>query len=182
MVAGAGLMMIPGMQPMGAAAITGGLSYAMTGSLSKGLMAGLGAYGGAGLGAGLTASGVDAAAATDTASKAAQTQIAENAANTKFYNPAGGLDPAMKSQYIDAQLAAQNQAMAARKALEPTGFMDKIQMMGKGIGSLGQEGGISNLYQNLGGSPMSLISKVGSAAAPAIGEAMKPKEARGRKS
>jgi hypothetical protein len=176
MVAGAGLMMIPGMQPMGAAAITGGLSYAMTGSLSKGLMAGLGAYGGAGLGAGLTASGVDAAAATDTASKAAQTQIAENAANTKFYNPAGGLDPAMKSQYIDAQLAAQNQAMAARKALEPTGFMDKIQMMGKGIGSLGQEGGISNLYQNLGGSPMSLISKVGSAAAPAIGEMMTPKK------
>jgi hypothetical protein len=176
MVAGAGLMMIPGMQPMGAAAITGGLSFAMTGSLQKGLMAGLGAYGGAGLGAGLTASGVDAAAATDTASKAAQTQIAENAANTKFYNPAGGLDPAMKSQYIDAQLAAQNQAMAARKALEPTGFMDKIQMMGKGIGSLGQEGGISNLYQNLGGSPMSLISKVGSAAAPAIGEMMTPKK------
>lgn len=181
MVAGAGLMMIPGMQPIGAAAITGGLGYAMTGSLSKGLMAGLGAYGGAGLGAGLTASGVDAAAATDTASKAAQTQIAENAANTKFYNPAGGLDPAMKSQYIDAQLAAQNQAMAARKALEPTGFMDKIQMMGKGIGSLGQEGGISNLYQNLGGSPMSLLKTAGSALAPAAGELMKPKEEEGEK-
>jgi hypothetical protein len=176
MVAGAGLMMIPGMQPLGAAAITGGLGFAMTGSLEKGLMAGLGAYGGAGLGAGLTASGVDAAAATDTASKAAQTQIAENAANTKFYNPAGGLDPAMKGQYIDAQLAAQKQAMTAREALQPTGFMDKIQMMGKGIGSLGQEGGISNLYKNLGGSPMSLLKTVGSAAAPAIGEAMKPKE------
>jgi hypothetical protein len=176
MVAGAGLMMIPGMQPLGAAAITGGLGFAMTGSLEKGLMAGLGAYGGAGLGAGLTASGVDAAAATDTASKAAQTQIAENAANTKFYNPAGGLDPAMKGQYIDAQLAAQKQAMTAREALQPTGFMDKIQMMGKGIGSLGQEGGISNLYKNLGGSPMSLLKTVGSAAAPAAGELMKPKE------
>jgi len=49
MAAGAGLMMIPGMQPMGAAAIMGGLQFARTGSLTKGLMAGMGAYGGAGL-------------------------------------------------------------------------------------------------------------------------------------
>lgn len=178
MVAGAGLMAVSGgaINPMTAGLITGGLGFAMTGSLQKGLMAGLGAYGGANLGEGLMASGVDAAAATDTASQAAQAQVAENAANTKFYDPAGGLDPAMKGQYIDAQLAAQKQAMAAREALQPTGFMDKIQMMGKGVGSLGEEGGISNLYKNFGGSPMSLISKVGSAAAPAIGEMMTPKK------
>jgi hypothetical protein len=54
--------------------------------------------------------------------------------------------------------------------------MDKIQAMGKGISSLGQEGGLSSLYQNLGGSPMSLLKSVGSAAAPAIGEAMTPKK------
>jgi hypothetical protein len=165
-----------GLTAMQAGLASGALGYAMTGSLKKGLMAGLGAYGGAGLGAGLTASGVDAAAATDTASKAAQTQIAENAANAKFYTPAGTLDPAMKSQYVDAQLAAQNQAMTARQALQPQGFMDKIQMMGKGIGTLGQEGGISNLYKNLGGSPMSLLKTVGSAAAPAIGEMMTPEK------
>jgi hypothetical protein len=178
MVAGAGLMAVSGgaINPMTAGLITGGLGFAMTGSLQKGLMAGLGAYGGANLGEGLMASGVDAAATTDMASINAQKQIAENAANTKFYDPAGALDPAMKGQYIDAQLAAQKQAMAAREALQPTGFMDKIQMMGKGIGSLGQEGGISGLYQNLGGSPMSLLKSVGSAAAPAIGDAMTPKK------
>ena len=178
MVAGAALTGMSGgmINPMTAGLITGGISYAMTGSLSKGLMAGLGAYGGAGLGAGLSASGMDAAVAGDSASQAAQTQIAENAANTKFYDPSGALDPAMKSQYVDAQLAAQNQAMTARAALEPKSFMDKLGMMGKGIGTLGQEGGFSNLYQNLGGSPMSLLKTVGSAAAPAIGEMMKPKE------
>ena len=48
MVAGAGLMAVSGgaINPMTAGLITGGLGYAMTGSLSKGLMAGLGAYGG----------------------------------------------------------------------------------------------------------------------------------------
>ena len=49
MIAGAGLMMIPGMQAMGAAGIVGALKTAQSGSLQKGIMAGLGAYGGAGL-------------------------------------------------------------------------------------------------------------------------------------
>ena len=49
MVAGAGLMMIPGMQASAAGLIVGGLQTARTGSLSKGIMAGLGAYGGAGM-------------------------------------------------------------------------------------------------------------------------------------
>ena len=49
MIAGAGLMLIPGMQAMGAAGIVGALQTARTGSLQKGIMAGLGAYGGAGL-------------------------------------------------------------------------------------------------------------------------------------
>jgi len=54
--------------------------------------------------------------------------------------------------------------------------MGNLQQMGKGIGSLGQEGGFSSLYQNLGGSPMSLLKSVGSAAAPAIGEMMTPEK------
>jgi hypothetical protein len=48
-LAGAGLMMIPGMQALGAAAIVGGGTALATGDLKSGLMAGLGAYGGAGL-------------------------------------------------------------------------------------------------------------------------------------
>ena len=78
MIAGAGLMMIPGMQPLGAAAITGAVGAATTGSLSKGLMMGLGAYGGAGLGAGL---GLGGAASGASALGSAGTVAAQNAAN-----------------------------------------------------------------------------------------------------
>jgi len=63
MAVGAGLMMIPGMQPLGAAAITGGLGFLSSGSLSKGLMAGLGAYGGAGMTQGLAGLGTSEAGA-----------------------------------------------------------------------------------------------------------------------
>ena len=60
MVLGAGAMMIPGLQGVGAAGIglgIGGLEALRTGSLKKGLMAGFGAYGGAGLGAALAGAG-----------------------------------------------------------------------------------------------------------------------------
>ena len=54
---GAGLMFVPGMQPLAAAAITGAGYGIAKGSLQEGLMAGLGAYGGAGLASGLSAAG-----------------------------------------------------------------------------------------------------------------------------
>jgi hypothetical protein len=54
-IAGAGLMMIPGMQGIGAAAIVGGATALAKGDLKAGLMAGLGAYGGAGLAEGAMA-------------------------------------------------------------------------------------------------------------------------------
>ena len=57
MVAGAGLMMIPGMQAYAAAGIVGGLRTMQSGSLSKGLMAGLGAYGGANMAGSFGAAG-----------------------------------------------------------------------------------------------------------------------------
>ena len=60
MVLGAGAMMIPGLQGLGAAGIglgLGGFEALRTGSLKKGLMAGLGAYGGAGLGSALAGAG-----------------------------------------------------------------------------------------------------------------------------
>ena len=54
--------------PMTAGLLVGGLETARTGNLQKGIMAGLGAYGGAGLSAGLMGAGQAAAAATPTAS------------------------------------------------------------------------------------------------------------------
>ena len=87
MVAGAGLMMIPGMQAWGAGAIVGALKTAQSGSLKQGIMAGLGAYGGAGLaGSAGTAGAAQASVdATNQAASAAQgleaTEAARSAAN-----------------------------------------------------------------------------------------------------
>jgi len=77
MVAGAALAATGVGAPM-AAMMVGGAGAAMTGSLSKGLMMGLGAYGGAGLGAGLMGG---AEAATAGALGSANTIAAQNAAN-----------------------------------------------------------------------------------------------------
>jgi len=108
MVAGLGLSMIPGVGPMMAASIVGGGTAIATGDLKKGLMAGLGAYGGAGLGSGLMAQGATGAANAGVSSiddialanskAAANSQIgnayganaATNAAATTPYNWAGG--------------------------------------------------------------------------------------------
>jgi hypothetical protein len=63
MIAGAGLMMIPGVGPLAAAGMVGGAETLRTGDIGKGLMAGLGAYGGAGLAGNL--SGAAASTAVD---------------------------------------------------------------------------------------------------------------------
>jgi len=61
MVAGAALSFIPGVGPFAAAALVGGGYGLATGSVEKGLMAGLGAYGGAGLTTSLASVGSEAA-------------------------------------------------------------------------------------------------------------------------
>jgi hypothetical protein len=63
MIAGAGLMMIPGVGPLAAAGMVGGFETLRTGDIGKGLMAGLGAYGGAGMAQGLA--GAAGSAATE---------------------------------------------------------------------------------------------------------------------
>jgi hypothetical protein len=78
MVAGAALTGLSGgmINPLTASMIVGGFEGVRTGDLGKGLMAGLGAYGGAGLTSGLTSAGTQAAgkAATD-ATVAANPQL-----------------------------------------------------------------------------------------------------------
>ena len=80
MIAGAGLMMVPGMQPAAAAMLVGGGTAVATGDIKKGIIAGLGAYGGAGIGSALTASG--SAAAGTAAAPAAGTAGTTVAATT----------------------------------------------------------------------------------------------------
>jgi hypothetical protein len=78
MLLGAGLAAATGGSSLLIGAGIGGLQYARTGSLGKGLMAGLGAYGGAGLASGLA-----------TAGNAAASQAA-SAANPAFVGPMPG--------------------------------------------------------------------------------------------
>jgi hypothetical protein len=76
---GAGLMFIPGVNAVAAAGIVGGGSTLLTGSLKKGLMAGLGAYGGASLARGLGAGVASAAKQAATAGATTGTGIGSGA-------------------------------------------------------------------------------------------------------
>jgi hypothetical protein len=66
MALGAGLMLVPGMQAYAAAGIVGGLKTMQSGSLKQGLMAGLGAYGGASMAGSFGAAGSPAVGVTPT--------------------------------------------------------------------------------------------------------------------
>lgn len=101
-IIGAGLMMIPGMQPLGAAALTGAGYGLATGSLEKGLMAGLGAYGGAGLGAGLTAAGAGAAGASAAGSSAPSAALAMSSTPNAVITPTIGSNLATAGQGLSA--------------------------------------------------------------------------------
>jgi hypothetical protein len=120
--------------PMAAAALVGGGTALATGDLKKGLMAGLGAYGGAGLGAGLAQVGTAGAA------KAAGTSAVEMA---KTAGPTGA--GPIFSQATSGGVTLPSQATAANTAVMPSTF-DK---MAAGVKTLGESGGVSNLYSAL---------------------------------
>jgi len=83
---GVGLSFVPGMQPWAAGLIAGGLETARTGNLGKGVMAGLGAYAGAGLGqAGMETIGTQAA--QQTAQQAAQQAAPAALEGVSAFNP-----------------------------------------------------------------------------------------------
>ena len=135
--------------PMLGAAVAGGMKYAQTGNLMQSGLAALGGYGGAGLGQALAQQGAQQAAAATLTQEATKNAALE------------GLT-----------LPANYQAMAANTmapVAAPTG-MAGIQSMGQGIAGLGQEGALSNLYnQGLGGG-IGAASKIATALAPAIPE------------
>ena len=103
-LAGAALTYLSGgaLSPLTAGLITGGVGALATGSLQKGLMAGLGAYGGAGLTGGLMNIGADAASQT-AASQAYNSILADAPAAS------GMVSPEVAAQYA----AQQGQAAAA---------------------------------------------------------------------
>jgi hypothetical protein len=120
MLAGAGLMMIPGVGPLAAAAMVGGATGIATGSLEKGLMAGLGAYGGAGITGSLASAGASAAgelgatAATEAlaaqgAGDIAASQIANTGAAAGLPGAAASnIDPSLLNAMSVRDVAASN--------------------------------------------------------------------------
>ena len=137
-IAGAGLMAASGgtINPMTAGLIMGGLQTARTGSLQKGIMAGMGAYGGAGLAGGLAGAG---------AAAAEQGALNQSAAESARLG--------MSQAPFDT---------AAKEAVANTSSTD---LMSKGISSLGQPGGFTNLSNTMSASDGPSLGRAGLAAA-----------------
>jgi hypothetical protein len=130
-LAGFGLSMIPGVGPLMAAGIVGGGTALATGSLSKGLMAGLGAYGGAGLGAGLAKTGTAQLTAAE-AAKTAGTTPAQNLSSSMFAK-----DPGIA--------AAGREFGVAGSAAAGAPSYTALDKLAAGTKALGQEGGFKSL-------------------------------------
>jgi hypothetical protein len=108
-----------------AGAAVGGITALSTGSLSRGLMAGLGAYGGASLGAGLTSAGQGAMAASDIAAQQAAgtfPTLAEGASQeavANYANQVNALRDTALSKAGEAGLGAKLAAGAGQMASNP---------------------------------------------------------------
>jgi hypothetical protein len=171
MIAGAGLMLIPGVGPLAAAGMVGGFETLRTGDIGKGLMAGLGAYGGAGLAQGLSAAGGTAAGLESGAgavgSDAATMGTTEGM--TRALTADTGVGSSMGINSFDA-------ANLGQTPLDPTkvtnfadayskGAAPSLTNMGRGIGQLGSEVGRSAVYS---GMPTGTLPALGSTVAGAL--------------
>jgi hypothetical protein len=120
-----------GATPLASALTVGGITGLATGSLSRGLMAGLGAYGGASLGAGLANMGSSAVGAEAlAAANASADPIASLAAAKDAATAAGATAPTGFSALTEG---------ASRAFTSPEGFKELGTSMG-GMGKLAQTG------------------------------------------
>ena len=189
MVAGAALASTGVGAPMAALMVGGGMTLA-TGSLSKGLMAGLGAYGGAGLGESLAASGMQAEAAAAEAAKTGP--FAANAASAVppppppiNYANLGIPDSAssvmakpgnISDVFTKASSAPLGAPMTASGVpVANLSASQNLNYMGQGLKTLGTGSGFDSLASNAGGG-MSLAKYGLAAAAPTISDMMSKKE------
>jgi hypothetical protein len=143
---GAGLMMIPGLQGVGAGYIgagVGALETVRTGDLGRGILAGLGAYGGANLAGGAMAAGASGAAPGAT-----------------MVSPGG--DVTLASSFTGPG------AQAATQAATPSTFMGNLSQAGQGVQNIftGQEGAFGRF---IGDPAVAANAKTGAAATPATG-------------
>ena len=166
--------------PMLGAAVAGLGSYATTGSISRGLMAGVSAYGGAGLGASLAETGAEAG--TEAAVNAGNEAIKESAnqmvtSNMSAALPEGATISAETGSQIgsmkDAALALKEGAITSEQYAQlaqqfSEGYapvMNAASTMGSGIKALANPGVLSKFAgSNLG--------NIGMTAAPLLADAI----------
>ena len=185
MIAG-GALAATGVGAPAAAALIGGLQYARTGSLNKGLMAGLGAYGGAGLASGLAGAGASQAsgaigesaalageeAAKQAGSEYAAKQAAINAAGQSATNPAAIEAVAQRQAALNTipQSAFEQSARDfAANAYMPTAAQSAAlsSPMQTGLSGLASTGGRDAFLSSMGGAKGLGIAGL-AAAAPAL--------------
>ena len=141
--------LLPTLIGFGLAPLTGGLSAALitgagytaaTGSLKKGIMAGLGAYGGAGLAGGLNAMGATAGAKAGAAGTAANTPVM-NVANTGVEGMKANLYGPGKGVFSTTPSAASNVGLKAYTPSAPihSGGVSSVPtaLQGSGPGGFG---------------------------------------------
>lgn len=203
MVAGAALAATGVGAPMAAMMVGGGMTVA-TGSLQKGLMAGLGAYGGAGLAGGLMGAGAAGAAEAGAAGLGAMgpQTAAQLGTGLEASLAAQGVAPTLGATgaSVGAQTAGQlgagfqadmaAQGMQPMAAINPTqplpaavqtvtkaptpGFTDNVSQMFQGAKNLGEESGRTAFMDKIGGTKG--LMQYGLAGLAPVGmEMMKPK-------
>ena len=190
MIAGAGLMAVSGgaINPMTAGLLVGGGTAVATGDVKKGLMAGLGAYGGAGIGSALATSG-GAAAGTAGAAETAGAAAATTPAAPVAVNPMGGIGyaPQAASQAasvpVDALTNVPLNAPPVQPVAQPAQFsMDAAKTSGnqmiEGAKTLTSPEGRTAFMKNLGNVEYTYGPKttLAAAAAPTLAYAMEPKK------
>ncbi len=134
MVLGAGLTIASGgaLTPLMAAGIVGAGYGVAKGSLKEGLMAGLGAYGGAGLGAGLTGAGMTTAAG-ETAKQVAADKLKEEALKNAAIE--GTLETATAATLPTASQMATSQVLGQQTIAQ------NAALAGQGVGALATDTG-----------------------------------------
>ena len=167
MIAGAALTATGIGAPM-AALMVGGFETARTGDIGKGLMAGLGAYGGAGLGQGLAAAGGTQAGMASGAEALGTTPellgTTEGMTNALSSPSTYVGEDAMYSTMTDPN-KVQTFADAYTKGATPETLGGRFTQMGQGIGQLGSEAGRSAIYNAM---PTGTMLGLGSTAVSAL--------------
>ncbi len=161
-IAGVGASFIPGVGPLGGAAIAGGLKTAQTGDIGQGILSGIGAYTGAGTAGDIAKMGAQAAA-TPAATTAAAPALTSGAGAADLL---GSVTPAMTSTPIgqgglSLGGAGVDLAQPIAAAATPT-FSDFTT----GLSALTEPGGFTQFAQQTGSSPLGAGFKL---ASPFIG-------------